>query len=341
MKVISCASYYGTGSSAITDYVSEFDGLYSMTTEEFRFLHDPDGIDDLEFHLVENHNRHNSGHALKRYKRLVDFYNGNMLGRKYAPFFHGKWKDISYRYIRDLTDFSYKGWWMYDLYDRGQFFYFRKKIINKLLHLSVWRQAPERTLNTMKKELTYCSAPSLERFVSLTKRYIEDLLSEASSGAETVVVDQIVPPSNLHRYTRYFENIKVVVVDRDPRDLYLLEKIEWKDGVIPHEDVETFVKWFKYTRAHRKTEKYDPETTLFIQFEDLVYKYESETARLRSFLGLSEARHLRSREGFDPVRSRANTRKWVEHPEYREDVKYIEQHLADYIYDYDNLGVAL
>ena len=60
MKVISCASYYGTGSSAITDYVSEFDGVFSMTNEEFRFIQDPDGIDDLEFHLVENHNRHNA-----------------------------------------------------------------------------------------------------------------------------------------------------------------------------------------------------------------------------------------------------------------------------------------
>ena len=96
MRVISCASYYGTGSSAITDYVSEFDGVFSMTNEEFRFIQDPDGIDDLEFHLVENHNRHNAGHALKRYMRLVDFYNGNVFGRKYAPFFHGRWKDLSY-----------------------------------------------------------------------------------------------------------------------------------------------------------------------------------------------------------------------------------------------------
>lgn len=99
MKVISCASYYGSGSSAITDYVSEFDGVYSMTNEEFRFIQDPDGIDDLEFHLVENHNRHNSGHALKRYKRLVDFYNGNLFGSKYAGAFHNRWKEISYQYI--------------------------------------------------------------------------------------------------------------------------------------------------------------------------------------------------------------------------------------------------
>lgn len=77
MRFISCASYYGSGSSAITDFVSEFDNVYSFTNEEFRFIQDPNGISDLEYNLVENFNRHNSGHALKRYKKLVDFYCGN------------------------------------------------------------------------------------------------------------------------------------------------------------------------------------------------------------------------------------------------------------------------
>lgn len=78
MRFISCASYYGSGSSAITDFVSEFDTVYSFTDEEFRFVQDPDGVSDLEYNLVENFNRHNSGHAIKRYKKLVDFYCGNM-----------------------------------------------------------------------------------------------------------------------------------------------------------------------------------------------------------------------------------------------------------------------
>ncbi|MBF1106621.1 MAG: hypothetical protein HXL52_06645, partial [Solobacterium sp.] len=56
MKIISCASYYGTGSSAITDFLSEFDNICSMTNYEFRFVQDPDGISDLEYNLVENHN---------------------------------------------------------------------------------------------------------------------------------------------------------------------------------------------------------------------------------------------------------------------------------------------
>ena len=95
MRFITCASYYGSGSSAITDFVSEFDSVYSFTDEEFRFVQDPDGVSDLEYNLVENFNRHNSGHAIKRYKKLVNFYCGNMFGKKYEKFFHGNWKKYS------------------------------------------------------------------------------------------------------------------------------------------------------------------------------------------------------------------------------------------------------
>ena len=52
IKFISCASYYGSGSSVVTDFVSEFDTVYSFTNEEFRFLQDPDGVSDLEYNLI-------------------------------------------------------------------------------------------------------------------------------------------------------------------------------------------------------------------------------------------------------------------------------------------------
>ena len=108
MRVITCASYYGTGSSAVTDYVTEFSTVKSLGDSEIRILHDMDGVSDLQYHLTENHNRHNSGHAIKRFKKLVDFYSGNRLTHRYEPFFQNRWKEISYRYIDSLVDFSYR-----------------------------------------------------------------------------------------------------------------------------------------------------------------------------------------------------------------------------------------
>lgn len=344
MRFISCASYYGTGSSAITDFVSEYGNVYSFTSEEFRFVQDPDGISDLEYNLVENFNRHNSGHALKRYKKLVDYYAGNGIVKRYESFFHGAWKKYSYEYIDKLTDFKYNGWWFYDLYDRGSFYHFRKRIVNKLLHMTIWRNDPERVFNTMKNEITYCSHPSEEKFLQCTKEYIDCLFASVSDGYETVMVDQIVPPTNLKRFLRYFDDIKVVVVDRDPRDLFVLGKYVWKDGIMP-DNVEDFVNWFKYTRSHRKSENLNTENITFIQFEDLVYKYDETSQKLAEWLELDEKDHINPKKCFDPAVSVKNTQVFknvdceIYEIEYiQSEIEYIQKELQEYLYDFENEG---
>lgn len=335
MKFITCASYYGTGSSAVTDYVSEFNSVYSFTNEEFRFIQDPDGISDLEFNLVECFNRHNSGHALKRYKKLVDFYCGNLLGRKYSAFFGNRWKQYSYDYIDALTEFKYRGWWMYDLYDNGTFFYFRKRIINKLLHLTIWRGQNDRQYNSMKNEITYCSHPNESKFLHCTGEYIHNLFSSVlPANKDILMVDQLLPPMNLPRYLRYFQDpIQVVIVDRDPRDVFVLDKYVWKDGILPN-DVEIFCKWFLYTRAHRNYENTNTEQIKFIRFEDLVYHYAQTTSDLRDWLGLDENNHVDKLKYFNPKESIKNTQVWKQVPGIEHEINYIERYLKEYLYDF-------
>lgn len=338
MRIISCASYYGTGSSAITDYISEFDNCFSLTDYEFRFVQDPGGISDLEYNLVENHHRHNSGHALKTYKKTVDFLAGNCFVKKYEPFFDNKWKNISYEYIDSLTDFEYNGYWHQDVIDKGYSFYFRKRLINKILQKTLWRKETERALNEMPHEITLCSRPSEERFLSLTKDYIDKLFTYANKeNKDDVMVDQIVPPSNLNRYIRYFNEIKVFVVDRDPRDLYLLEKYIWKGKVIPTTNIDIFCEWYKYTRNHRKIEVYDKEHVMFIQFEDLIYKYDDTTECIKNWLGYEESNHLLKKKYLDPSKSIKNTKLWERLKGVDSDISYIEKELVEYLYDYSLL----
>lgn len=334
MRIISCASYYGSGSSAITDLVSEFDSVFSFTDEEFRFVQDPDGIADLEYNLVENFNRHNSGHAIKRYKKLVKLYCGNIFGKKYEAFFHGNWEKYSNEYLNDLVDFTYHGWWQYDLYDKGPVVYFQKRIVNKILKKTIWRNKPERTLNTMKKEITYCAHPSEEKFLACTRKYISNLFGSVSNGAQNVMVDQIVPPTNLQRYIRYFDDIKIAIVDRDPRDIYLLEKFIWRDGVIPDEPV-SFCKWFKYTRSHRKSECLPVEQVKFVQFEDLVYKYDKTVTELAKWLELDLDQQTLRKKYFDPSRSINNTQMWKRVQCDMQEIQYIEKELKEYLYEFE------
>lgn len=333
MKFISCASYYGSGSSAITDLVSEYSDVYSFTDEEFRFLHDPNGIGDLEYNLVENFNRHNSGRAIKKYKELVDFYRGNFFNKKYEKYFHGNWKKCSYQYLDELIDFSYHGWWLYDLLDRGKLFYFYKRIPNKLLKATIWRNKPERTLNNMKKEVTYCSHPSERKFLEATTKYINNLFSSIVKTNKRVMVDQIVPSTNIKRYSRYFDDIQVIIVDRDPRDIYILEKYVWKDGVIPKDPV-TFCKWFNYTRNNRNLELKENNNVYYIQFEDLIYNYDFTVKKIENWLHLLPKHHVNQYRFFKPDISKKNTQTWKKYPNENENIKYIENKLSIYLYNY-------
>lgn len=337
MRIISCASYYGTGSSAITNLLEEYKDCVSLTDYEFRFLHDPDGISDLEFHLVENHHRHTSGYALKRYKRFVDEL-GNPHMKKYEYYFQNQWKKLSYEYIDALTEFTHKGYWHQDVTDRGLLFYIWKRCCNKLLQKTIWRKQPERALNELPHEITYCSFPTEEKFLYETQKYIENLFEAANiNHTHNLMVDQVVPASNLSRYLRYFKDIKVFVVDRDPRDVYLAEKYIYKGRIVPTESVEIFCKWYRYTRKHRDTEKYDTEKVMFVRFEDLIYRYDEKVKEIEQWLGFGPEDHIKSKTRLNPDISIKNTRLWEKIPEVSEEMSYIEKELAQYIYPYDKV----
>ena len=335
MKIITCASYYGSGSSALTDLVAEYSNVKDLSDFEFRFLHDPDGVSDLEYHLCECHNRHNSGHALKRFIRLANYNKGNAFSRRYEPFFENQFGKLTDEYIESLVDFKFKGWWFQDLFDYGEKYYYRMMLLNKIL-----RKATHGKKGILTKELTYCSHPSNDRFLELTRAYVSNLMHAANAEKfEFLEIDQIVPSQNIGRVLRYFEDpITVFVVDRDPRDIYVLEKCYWKGHICPTDDVEKYCKWFRYTRNSGSEDITRLSNVRFIQFEDLIYKYDTEIETIEAFLGLKNENHVNKFKKLNPKRSVANTQSWKKHPELSKDIEYIERELSEYLYPFDNVS---
>lgn len=330
MKFITCASYYGTGSSAITDLVSECDNVHNMGDYEFRFIQDPDGIADLEYNLVENNNRHNSGYALKRYEKNVKYLAGNKFIKKYNQFFGNEWIKLSREYVKSLVTVEYKGAWHQDLRDLGAVSYFIERSINKIVRLF----DREKFIPVfLRNNTNYATYPG-ESFYPITKKYIQDLFEIANTdNKEYVMADQLVPPTNVSRYLRYFDDIKVICVDRDPRDIFLLEKKIWHGTVIPKK-TEEFCLWYKTTRVHRKTEKDDMNKVFRIQFEDLVYKYDEYSRRILDFIGISYVHHTKPKTLLIPEKSKNNTQLWKKYPQYQKDIAYIERNLSEYLYKY-------
>lgn len=330
-KIISCASYYGSGSSAITDLIGEYKDVKSLTEYEFRFIQDIDGIMDLEYHLVMNPNRHNSGHALKRFWRLTQFNAGNFLDKRYARFLGDDYIKLSKEYVDSLTDYKYKGYWFMDMYERGILFYYWKSIMGKVANLL---RIPYKK---MPNEVTYFAHPTEETFLELTRKYIDGILKAANKeDKDYLLIDQLTPSSNINRCLRYFDDrIRTVVVDRDPRDIFVIGKTVWKDGIVPS-DVKEFCKWYSFTHGCAKGQETDPGKVLNVNFEDLIYNYSSTKARIERFIGLSPNEHERPFTGMNPRRSIVNTCLYRDYSG-REEISFIEKELKEYLYDIDKV----
>lgn len=328
-KIITCTGYHGTGSSLITDYLKEFEEIDSLGDFEFRFIQDPNGIADLEDRLIKNNSRLNSDRAIYEFLRLIKILNSNYTNKFWKPsqykiVFNNKFLKYSEEYINSLIDLEWTGYWhdfefrKFNLYSRIKNFCFRvlESIVKKK--------------NYGKEKIMFYSYP-VDTFYDNTKIYLNNLFNEVSSK-EILAIDQLVPCCNVNRYLNYFEDIKVVILDRDPRDLYILNKMIWKESVVPCENVDIFIKHFKLLRKHQQYEKEDTNRILRIRFEDAIYKYDETMEKINKFLNIENLNHKYPKKYFNPNRSINNTQIFKLYPRLNEDIKKIEEELKEYCY---------
>lgn len=331
MKIVTCASYHGTGSSALTDLITEYSGVCSLGDYEFNFLYAVDGISDLEYHLTDFPDRHTSGHALKRFKRLVDFSAGKWFNKRYEPFFNNQYKKLSYEYIDKLIDFKIPGSTFYSDYDKGLLYYYSKGLINKIRHLCGFGSP------RYKNEYELFSHPSKEQFLKFTREYTHNLLSYANKDdSKILMIDQLLPSSNTMHCLRYLKDDAIVfIVDRDPRDIFLINKYVWKETNVPT-DPDLFCKWFSLTHSCAEGLPLDSTRVMKVFFEDLIYNYPQTIKRIEQMCGLEESEHIKMYCKLNPKKSVVNTRLWERYNE-KSAMDIIENTLSKYLYPYDSL----
>jgi hypothetical protein len=331
-KVITCASYGGTGSSVVTDLFKEFDNCFSTGDYEFRFLQDYDGVSTLENALLNNYHRMNSDIAIRRFKKIVDYHSGNAVFKRYEKFFMGKFKEISYEYIDSLIDISWKGYWEHHAIETSSINrFFAYKIYPRIK--KVFRSKSEKgfVMQPPKKEL-YFSYP-VDRFYEVTKKYTRQLCAvvDPEHKYDNLVFDQLVPPYNISRYLNYFDDLKVIVIDRDPRDLFVINETRWKESWIPSHDVDKFIKWYRLLREPQKHEQEDPKRILRLQFEDVVLNYEENLSRILTFLEVDSKSHIEKKKYFNPEVS-VNNMALYKNYEDQKKIKQIQDELSEYCY---------
>ena len=150
--------------------------------------------------------------------------------------------------------------------------------------------------------------------------------------SKPICFDQPFSGNTPENSMKFFEDPYAIVIDRDPRDLYLSGKYTKLPDIkfYPIDDVDKFIIYYKNLRKKQP----ENERILRLRFEDLIYNYEESISKIEKFLKLGE--HKRKKEIFDPSKSINNTQLIRLHPEDAEDIKKIEKELKEFLFPFEN-----
>lgn len=327
--IIGACGFGSTGSSIVTDYLKEFDGITVKDDLEFTWVSGTDGLIDLERAVMTPHNRTgDSILAISRFREMAK-------RRAYTYAKHGLQPADFERSVEKFLDaITTTKWYWYD--SRVQYRYRSKYFFHQLMKKKVIPRLEKKAGHHVHcwplQEVSISIKP--ENFYEAAAGHVDEVLRGMGLDTSGVIaLDQPFAGNNPQACFPFFRDPYAVVVDRDPRDNYVFArtKLLGKFHYIPIDRVEDYIAYYRALRKNQPYLQEDPRV-LRIRFEDMVYEYEATTAKLRSFLNLPE--NPRPRTIFEPNLSIANTQVFKRFPQFAEDVKKIERELPEYLFDY-------
>lgn len=333
--LLGVCGYGFTGSGAVIDLLKEYPDLLVCDKAELQEAFKIDGLQDLEYHLTKQYTRHMSGDvAILRFKKSITYYKTPIVKKAISP---KEYLRISNKFVDSLIQGS---WWGIDNSDYNTGHPYLNFII--LLYkkfIFPWYEKitgqPFKHWPARKMYLSIQPDDFYKKAVSYTDSLIKAITDTPN---QTVVFDQIFEGNAPEHCFPLFRDPKAIVVDRDPRDLFLIGKYAKRSAgearFMPREDVTVFVEYYKRLRMYQKKENTDK--LLFVRFEDLIYNYEETIKQIENFVGCHD--HKYCKKYFNPDISINNTQLF-NNPKYQKSLKeiqYIEKNLSNYLFDFDN-----
>lgn len=320
IQYICVAGFGWSGSGVVVDLLKEYKRIKDPDVE-FRLLKDPYCINDLYNSLVVKADPLNYDTAIRDFLWYVNklMYKASRwdlrVGLDYEKAFGKDFIRKSTNYIETLVDFRYDGhWWMFEFKDSKLEFLIRK--IKKHLY------------GKHPVEKMFFSSPTEEFFLTKTKEYIDDLFRPYfdNDDVDAIVLDQGVSTQNYKTEMQFLKNAKLIIVDRDPRDIYtdlcLGRNLIGADLADSH-DVGKYAIWHEGYRRNIDEIKSD-NGILYLKFEDIVLKYDESVSTIESYLGLSNEDHVRPKTTFMPEKSKKNIGIWKSYLTEEEERKFDE-----------------
>ena len=332
--LVSTCSFGSSGSSAVTDYLRECENVQVLDALEFNIAAMVDGLEDLEYHLMKRFSRQSSSiYAIQRFRKAI-MAKATGLERRTGASVETV-RRLTDRFLEEITQVTYVG--PSPMIDKKHSEWMRIHVGNSLIRSRILKKLEKS--GRLKKNVDVYPFDTVQvsvmppNFYDAAKRFTEDLLKAMGADlGKIVVMDQAFSGNDPAKSFPFYPDPYAVVVDRDPRDMYIFAKkfLLSKGRFMPTDTVENFITYYRIIRQG-KERRADGERILNIRFEEMVYDYENAVKKIDAFL---HVKNIRPKSVFVPEMSVANTNLLRRFPEFRADAEKIEKELPEYLFDF-------
>ena len=356
LGVVAVSGFGSSGSGLVIDYLNQYNSFIDPKPPhhpfEFRFIKDPGGVLDLRDQILNNNYYWNNFAYIQNFleqvkissrswkknfitKTLWDYDSGCHVGFSLDEITNNKFSVISKNFINDLIETKNKfKWWNY-----YRHLNFSDQIINNFKnkfgreensYLVLYKKLNTDTLNLKFKNYLQDIFVEMVNY-NLNKFYWHyENLEQIKKF--TLILDQGVSPISAKRSLEILpDNSKIVIVHRDPRDVYLSTEDFYPDNP------EDFCKI--YESEVSKALKQEDQDILHIKYENFVLNSKTEIERLKTFLKIDSSysfldtkKLMRTKYNLNWSKSRVGKWKNVDDNK-KEKINYIYKRLKHLCYE--------
>lgn len=318
MKIIITVSPGNSGGGAVHDYLlSRTDFVSPFQGEEFRLITDPYGINNLHQGLYKNFSLNNSSEAFYQFEKYCNNLKKLKLNKTNKLIYGENFYNLSTKYLSNISLLKYKGIPQFKSISLD----YKKKIAFKIKKKFFGYKNFEHGNYEMHIPVDE------KKFLLETKKFLKLLISSNCKNLKNknIILDQATSFWIPELVSKYFDNLKIILVTRDPRSVYYSMKFRGSYAY-PGYNLKKFVRWYdEIFKKKRLIGNSNNKNLIHIEFEkffqDNLYKI-----KLEKFLKIPN----KSTKNFNYKFTKNNIYKARKNLSKFE-LKYIEKNLKNYL----------
>jgi len=317
MKTIITVGSGYSGTSAVYEYLRLTNLFFDpFPNKEFSLMYDPGGISDIENCLLNNFTPTKNKIIYDKFLENIKFYTSTERGLK--PGKNIKIKNQNFEvilkeYLNSITEVVYEGESNFIKFNNSRFVNFYKKLLFKF------------NKKIKGEMILFCN---IDDFQLKTKELFSKLFSYDNNNQKDIILDQGGNIWSPYSSTKYFSNPKVLIIHRDPRDIFSEFKGKTASAY-PGNDVYKFCAWYENIMSKTINHEYKNLNIFKLNFEDFILNNNNMVKNISDFLDLE----INSKKiDFDFNYSKKNIKRYKNNLSNLE-VKEIENKLKKYLYN--------